>query len=50
MLERPVCVLFSVCKWPSPYLRLNLDHKAIERRKEIKSLSRVNMGRKHSST
>lgn len=50
MPERPVCVLCSVCEWPSPHMRLSLEHKAIERRKEIKSLSRVNVGRKQSPT
>lgn len=45
MLERPECVLFSTGGWPSPHVGPSLDHKTTERR-EIKSLSMVNLGKK----
>lgn len=46
VLEKLVCVLLSVGGWPGPHMGPSLDHKTTERRREIKSLSTVNMGKK----
>lgn len=46
MLEKLAQVLLRVCVRPGPHARPDSDHKSRERREEIKSLPRENVGKR----
>lgn len=50
MLEKLAQVLLRVCVRPGPHARPDSDHKSRERREEIKSLPRENVGKRYFST